>query len=108
MSQQKTPETFRESWLITEGVFQVSQAGIDQVIADMFFSAFAVGFGSEIYSGLGDFEFVCSSTLADPFDHVPVTIARGKLHPRVNAGRIVTQQWLDETDLFEEIIPVER
>jgi hypothetical protein len=39
---------------------------------------------------------------------VAVAIARGKLHPRIDARRIFSQQRLDQTDFFEEIVPVER
>src|SRR5215212_3887763 len=53
MSQQKTPETLHRAWLIAKSVFQVSEAGVDEIITDMF--SRAVSFGGEIYSGLRDF-----------------------------------------------------
>src|SRR5215216_6363000 len=53
MSQQKTPEPLHRTWLIAKSIFQVSQAGVDKIVADMFFRA--LSFGGEIYSGLGDF-----------------------------------------------------
>src|SRR5215212_9797301 len=37
MSQQKTPAPLHRAWLIAKNVFQLSQAGIDEKEADMFF-----------------------------------------------------------------------
>jgi hypothetical protein len=39
---------------------------------------------------------------------VSIPIARGKLHPRIDARRVISQQSLDQADFFKEIVPVER
>ena len=44
----------------------------------------------------------------DALDHVPVAVARGEIHARVDAGRVLAQRLLDDAQRLDELAPVHR
>ena len=42
----------------------------------------------------------------DPFDRMPVAVARGKIHLRIDARRIARQRLLDQALLADELPPI--
>ncbi len=53
------------------------------------------------------FFFGATCAPRDRFDHLPVRVAGLEVHPRVDVGRVGTQDGLDTIDLREESRPID-
>ena len=101
---------FAEAWAIRSFRFQPSHAIGDQKITNVRVGqvcAGGAGFFGHPQSGAGDFGLALFCSFANAFDDMPVAIARRKIHPRIHAGRILSQFRIDEADGFKKIFPIQ-
>jgi hypothetical protein len=68
----------------------------------------AAGLGGERHRHVRDLALAERAVLRDRLDHVAIAIARGEIHPSVQAGRVAAQLELDDADALEELAPVHR
>src|SRR5438046_6620645 len=94
------------------GAFQLGKSLVDQVEADVRCSIIAPFPGNARSSQLdrrrGDLRFRQATVLGDALNDVPITVPGRKLHRAINVLRILTQYFLDDADVFDEIAPVDR
>src|SRR5258706_6476137 len=126
MTTDKTSKFFTKFGAVGKAGFQLRQTVVNQVKPNVRFRRLMqVGFnGSSCYFSLSlvlslscifskfhgctsNFQFTCARALADSLNDVAVAITRRKFHLRVSAGRIRSQQRLDETDALGEVAPIE-
>src|SRR5204863_6942978 len=63
---------------------------------------------SHTQNGAGYFQFTFLCALADALNYMAVTVARGKIHPRIDAGRIFRQLGINQTYCFKKVFPIKR
>ena len=54
------------------------------------------------------FDFRERTVTGEGFNDVAITIARRKIHLAVNIGRLAAQRLLDQTERFDEFLPIDR
>ena len=110
VSLDRTPRFFLEARAVRNFRFKSRHAFGDQKVPNVcmrnVFAGVTCRFG-HAQRGASDFRLTLFRPFADAFDDVPVAIARGKIHPRINARRILRQLRIDPAHGFEKIFPVQ-
>lgn len=78
----------------------------DQVIADVGF-ALVLCVLRQGERGLRNILFRLRGPSRHVFHHVPIAVARGEVHARINAGRVIAQNLLGAAVRFEKVAGVE-
>ncbi len=91
---------------------ELAAAGSDQVVADMRPAGVAAQLLRRLPRALDgaqrDPHLGLAARVRECLDRVPVAIAAHELHTAVHSGRIASQDLLDQADVLDVVVPVER
>ena len=110
MSLDRPSRPFAEARAIRSFRFQSRDPIGDQKVANVRMCSIFAGparFLGQPQRPARDFSFALFRAFADALDGMPVTIARGKIHPGIHAGRVLRQFRIDQAYGLKKIFPVE-
>ena len=95
---------------VARGPLQRKQAVVDQVVADVaaprVFAIQGHASACQVHGVPGDTLLASAGPLGDPLHHLPVLVAGGERHSRVEARRILPEHRLDPALPLDERLPV--
>ena len=112
MGEAPAAESLGEARAVRHLDLEAAPARADQVMADVrrpvANSLPLRGPAGALDGGQGDAHLRLAGRCSEILHGVPVAVAAGKVHPRVDPGRVPTQDLLDRADQLHEAAPVER
>src|SRR5438105_6690708 len=112
MSEYCPKQCFADARSIVDSLFQFGATSVDEIEANVR-SAAVVGnrtmrFFRKRHCVASDLLLGKLGAFGKPFYDVPVTISRSEVHRRVSVDWVLREDWVNLTDAFKELFPIER
>ena len=110
MPEERAPQANRRSRLPSDSLFELLAARADQVIADVRAARVRRPFRNlpRAFEALQRHPHLrVAGRLRQLFDHMAIAIAADEIHASIHGGRIALKNLFDQTDVLEELAPVE-